>query len=159
MVFAPLAAYVEATRPDGTVERIKLKRLTTGQARKAGLKRLRYTAFATAGLWCVTRIVSFDRAGQRLWRSGNLRKKTCSTESRSCGPSRLMASTASNKPAGDDPCAAEKCDDGTVRDMRKFMEPLSLAEHPDVEPEDHETKDRPARHRYLLGIRDVATQG
>ena len=78
MVFAPRVAYVQATRSGGTVETIKLKRLTGGQARKSGLKRLRYAAFATAGLWCVARLESFDRTGQRLWRSGNLRGKTCS---------------------------------------------------------------------------------
>jgi len=78
MVFAPRVAYVEATRPGDTVETIKLKRLTGGQARKSGLKRLRYTAFAIAGLWCVARLESFDRTGQRLWRSGDLRGKTCS---------------------------------------------------------------------------------
>ena len=78
MVFAPRAAYVEATHPGGTLETIKLKRLTRGQARKSGLKRLRYAAFATVGPWCVARLESFDRTGQRLWRSGNLRGKTCS---------------------------------------------------------------------------------
>jgi hypothetical protein len=81
MVFAPRVAYVEATRPGGTVETIKLKRLTGGQARKSGLKRLRYVAFAVAGLWCVARLESFDRTGQRLWRSPSIRRKTCSTES------------------------------------------------------------------------------
>jgi len=78
MVFAPRAAYVEATRPGGIVETIRLKRLTAGQARRSGLKRLRYAAFATAGLWCVARLESFDGTGRRLWRSGNLRGKTCS---------------------------------------------------------------------------------
>jgi hypothetical protein len=81
MVFAPRAAYVEATHPGGTVETIKLKRLTGGQARRSGLKRLRYASFATAGLWCVARIESFDRTGQRLWRSADVRRKTCSPES------------------------------------------------------------------------------
>jgi hypothetical protein len=81
MVFAPRAAYVEATHPGGMVETIKLRRLTRGQAKKSGLKRLRYVAFATVGPWCVARLESFDRTGQRLWRSGNVRRKTCSTES------------------------------------------------------------------------------
>lgn len=81
MVFAPPAAYVEVTRPGGTMEAIKLKRVTGGQARRSGLKRLRYTAFAVAGHWCVARLESFDRTGQRLWRSPSTRRKTCSTES------------------------------------------------------------------------------
>ena len=81
MVFAPRVAYVQATRPGGTVDTIKLKRLTGGQARKSGLKRLRYAAFASAGLWCVVRLESFDRIGQRLWRSSSFRRETCSTES------------------------------------------------------------------------------
>ncbi|HET7052502.1 MAG TPA: hypothetical protein VFI09_01125 [Solirubrobacterales bacterium] len=81
MVFAPHAVYVEATHPGGTVETIRLRRLTRGQAKKSGLKRLRYVAFATVGPWCVARLASFDRTGQRLWRSGNVRRKNCSTES------------------------------------------------------------------------------
>jgi hypothetical protein len=77
MVFAPAAAYVKATLRDGTVETIGLGRLTQAQARAAGLKRLRYTAFATTGAWCMARLESFDRGGQSLWRSGDLRKKPC----------------------------------------------------------------------------------
>lgn len=77
MVIAPVTAYLEATHVDGTVEKIGLKRLTAGQARRAGLKRLRYTAFAAPGTWCVARLESFDRAGRRLWRSGNVREKSC----------------------------------------------------------------------------------
>lgn len=77
MVFAPAAASLEATRLDGTVETVRLKRLSVSQARKAGLKRLRYAAFATAGLWCVRRLESFDRGGQRLWKSGDERKRSC----------------------------------------------------------------------------------
>jgi hypothetical protein len=79
MVFAPVTASLKATRLDGTVETIELKRLTAGQARKAGLKRLRYSAFVTAGRWCVTQLESFDRAGQRLWKSSDARKRSCGT--------------------------------------------------------------------------------
>lgn len=80
MVFAPKAAAVKATLVGGRVEAIGLKRLTSQQARTAGLGRLRYTAFATAGTWCVTRLESFDRAGRRLWRSHNLREQSCPAE-------------------------------------------------------------------------------
>jgi hypothetical protein len=74
MVFPPVAASVQATLVGGRVETIGLRRLTSAQARTAGLARLRYAAFATAGTWCVARLDSFDRAGHRLWRSGDLRK-------------------------------------------------------------------------------------
>lgn len=80
MVFAPESASVKATLVGGRVEAIGLRRLTSQQARTAGLGRLRYTAFATAGTWCVTRLESFDRAGHRLWRSDNLREQSCSAE-------------------------------------------------------------------------------
>jgi hypothetical protein len=77
MVFAPVTASVKATLIDGKVETIGLKRLTSEQARTAGLGRIRYAAFATAGTWCVARLESFDRAAHRLWRSGDLRKRSC----------------------------------------------------------------------------------
>ena len=77
MVFAPVTASVKATLVDGKVEAIGLGRLTSAQARTAGLGRLRYAVFATAGTWCVARLDSFDRAGHRLWRSGDLRKRSC----------------------------------------------------------------------------------
>jgi hypothetical protein len=77
MVFAPAAASVKATLRDGAVETIGLGRLTQAQAKEAGLKRLRYAAFATSGRWCIARLESFDRGGHRLWRSGDLRKKPC----------------------------------------------------------------------------------
>jgi hypothetical protein len=81
MVFAPEVASVKAAVVGGRVEAIGLRRLTSQQARMAGLGRLRYTAFATAGTWCVTRLESFDRAGHRLWRSPNLLEKSCPAES------------------------------------------------------------------------------
>jgi hypothetical protein len=77
MVFAPVAVSVRATLVGGNVETIGLRRLTSAQARTARLARLRYAAFATAGTWCVVRLESFDRAGHRLWRSGDLRKRSC----------------------------------------------------------------------------------
>jgi hypothetical protein len=77
MVFAPVAASVKATLVGGRVETIGLRRLTSEQARTAGLGRLRYAAFATAGTWCVARLESFDRAGHGLWRSGDPRKRSC----------------------------------------------------------------------------------
>jgi hypothetical protein len=80
MVFAPVTASLKATRLDGTVEIVGLKRLTARKARKAGLKRLRYTAFATPGRWCVTQLESFDQAGQKLWTSSDARKWSCATE-------------------------------------------------------------------------------
>jgi hypothetical protein len=80
IVFAPVTAYFKAARSDGRVETINLKRLTAGQAETASLKRLRYVAFATGGSWCVTRLESFDQAGQRLWRSGDVRRKFCVSE-------------------------------------------------------------------------------
>jgi len=67
----------KATLRDGRVETIGLKRLTSDQARAAGLRRLRYTAFATTGAWCLARLESFDRVGHMLWRSGSLRKQSC----------------------------------------------------------------------------------
>jgi hypothetical protein len=81
MVFAPKTAVVKATLLGGKVEAIGLRRLTPQQARRAGLGRLRYTAFATAGTWCVTRLESFDRAGHRLWRSHNLLEQSCPAKS------------------------------------------------------------------------------
>ena len=80
MIFAPVAASVKATLVGGSVETIGLRRLTPAQARTTGLARLRYAAFATPGTWCVARLESFDRTGHRLWRSGDLRKQSCSTQ-------------------------------------------------------------------------------
>jgi len=77
MVFAPATASVKATLVGGSVETIGLRRLTSAQAKTAGLRRLRYAAFATAGTWCVARLESFDPTGHMLWRSGNLRKRSC----------------------------------------------------------------------------------
>jgi hypothetical protein len=77
MVFAPVTASVKATLLDGRVETVGLRRLTSDQARKTGLRRLRYAAFATAGAWCLARLESFDRVGHMLWRSGRLRKQSC----------------------------------------------------------------------------------
>jgi hypothetical protein len=78
MVFAPVTASAKATLVDGRVETIGLRRLTSDQARTAGLARLRYAAFATAGTWCLARLESFDRAGHLLWRSSNPRGRSCS---------------------------------------------------------------------------------
>jgi hypothetical protein len=77
MVFAPVTASVKATLLDGRVETIGLRRLTSDQARKAGLRRLRYAAFATTGAWCLARLESFDPVGHMLWRSGNLSNQSC----------------------------------------------------------------------------------
>lgn len=77
MVFAPSTARVKATLVGGEVGWIGLRRLTTDQAVTAGLARLRYTAFATPGSWCLSRLESFDRTGHRLWRSGDLRMRSC----------------------------------------------------------------------------------
>ena len=79
MVFAPVTASVKATLLDGRVETIGLKRLTSDQARKAGLRRLRYAAFATTGAWCLARLESFDSSGHMLWRNGNLRDQSCAS--------------------------------------------------------------------------------
>jgi hypothetical protein len=57
------------------VERLAAR--SGGPRLAAGLKRLRYAAFATSGTWCVARLESFDRDGNRLWRSEDLRKKSC----------------------------------------------------------------------------------
>jgi hypothetical protein len=80
MVLAPVAAEVRATLVDGSVETIGLGRLTSAQATTAGLKRLRYAAFATAGPWCLARLESLDRNGRRLWRSADLGKRSCPPE-------------------------------------------------------------------------------
>ncbi|MBS1893154.1 MAG: hypothetical protein JST59_17795 [Actinobacteria bacterium] len=77
MVFAPSTASVKATLVGGKMESIGLRRLTAEQATTAGLARLRYVAFATAGSWCLARLESFDRTGHRLWRSGDLRSRSC----------------------------------------------------------------------------------
>lgn len=77
MVFAPATASAKATLLGGGVETISLRRLTSEQAGTAGLGRLRYAAFATAGTWCMARLESFDGAGHRLWRSEDLRKRSC----------------------------------------------------------------------------------
>ena len=79
MVFAPVTASVKATLLDGRVETIGLKRLTSDQAGKAGLRRLRYAAFATTGAWCLARLESFDSHGRLLWQSGNLRDRECAS--------------------------------------------------------------------------------
>jgi pyrimidine deaminase RibD-like protein len=77
MVFAPVVASVKASLVGGGVETIGLRRLSQEQARATGLGRLRYAVFATTGAWCVARLESFDRAGHRLWRSVDLRKRSC----------------------------------------------------------------------------------
>ena len=67
MAFAPVATKLEATFADGSTQTIPLRQLKPKQARKIGRMRFSYTAFAVKGLWCPTRLVSLNAAGQPLW--------------------------------------------------------------------------------------------
>lgn len=103
MVFAPVTVSVKATLVGGRVQTIGLRRLTSEQARKAGLSRLRYAAFATAGTWCVARLESFDRAGRRLWRSGDLRKRSCPARADPPGPMPYSSDIRRRRPGAGPP--------------------------------------------------------
>jgi hypothetical protein len=70
MVFAPAARRVEITLRDGEQMTVRLHRLNSAQARRAGLVRFRYAAFVVRGTWCAERVVSKDAAGRMLWDSG-----------------------------------------------------------------------------------------
>lgn len=70
MIFAPAARRVRATLSDGSGETIRLEVPTPLQARRAGLGRFRYAAFAVRGAWEAERLVSFNAKGGRLWDSG-----------------------------------------------------------------------------------------
>lgn len=70
MIFAPAADRVRVTFAGGAVEILELHRLSPGQALAAGLRHLRYAAFAIHGTWCAERLVSLDRQRRVLWDSG-----------------------------------------------------------------------------------------
>jgi hypothetical protein len=67
---APAARQVRVTRSDGGQETIQLHRFSYRQAREARLTRFEYAAFATRGVWCAERIISFSATGKTLWDSG-----------------------------------------------------------------------------------------
>jgi len=77
MIFAPAARSVRITLSNGRQETIRLHRFTQKQARSARLSRFQYAAFATRGVWCAERMVSYGATGKVLWDSG--------TDGFSCG--------------------------------------------------------------------------
>jgi hypothetical protein len=70
MIFPSVARRVRVTLAGGQAKTIPLHQLSPGQARKAGLRRFRYAAFAVHGIWCAERLVSLDAQGRALWDSG-----------------------------------------------------------------------------------------
>jgi hypothetical protein len=77
MIFAPAVQTVRVTLSGGREQTVPLRRFSPRQARAARLSRFEYAAFATHGLWCAERLVSFSGTGKVLWDSG--------TDGFSCG--------------------------------------------------------------------------
>ena len=77
MIFAARVRRVRISFLDGSRTTIHLEALQPGQARSAGLQRLRYAALAVHGRWCPQRLVSEDAAGRTLWDSGPGRLLVC----------------------------------------------------------------------------------
>jgi len=70
MISAPAVRQVRVTHCDGRVTTVTLRRMSSPQARAAGMRRLRYAALVVRGAWCVERLLSIGARGQNLWDSG-----------------------------------------------------------------------------------------
>jgi hypothetical protein len=70
MVSAPAVRRVRITFRGGSEETIQMQPIHSEQARRLGLGRFRYAAFAIRGAWCAERLVSLGAAGSVLWDSG-----------------------------------------------------------------------------------------
>jgi hypothetical protein len=70
MIFSGAIRRVRITFGDGSRRTIQLDRLSSVEARRAGLGRLRYAAFSVRGPWCAERLVSESATGRTLWDSG-----------------------------------------------------------------------------------------
>ncbi len=70
VVVAPAVSRIEVTLANGVKRTIHLERLSSAAARRAGLERFRYFAFAARGEWCAQRLVTESASGRALWDSG-----------------------------------------------------------------------------------------
>jgi hypothetical protein len=70
MISAPAVRRVRITLRGGAEETIQMQPIDSEQARRLGLGRFRYAAFAIRGVWCAERLVSLTEAGSVLWDSG-----------------------------------------------------------------------------------------
>jgi len=70
MISAPAVRGVRITFRSGAEETIPMRPIDSAQARRLGLGRFRYAAFAIRGVWCAERLVSLGAAGSVLWDSG-----------------------------------------------------------------------------------------
>ena len=70
MISAPAVRRVRITFRGGVEQTIQMQPVDSEQARRLGLGRFRYAAFAIRGVWCAERLVSLGAAGSVLWDSG-----------------------------------------------------------------------------------------
>jgi hypothetical protein len=70
MIAAPAVSRVRITLQGGAEKTIQMQPIDSEQARRLGLGRFRYAAFAIRGVWCAERLVSLGAAGSVLWDSG-----------------------------------------------------------------------------------------
>ena len=70
MISAPAVRRIRITFRGGAEETILMQPIDSEQARRLGLGRFRYAAFAIRGVWCAERLVSLGAAGGVLWDSG-----------------------------------------------------------------------------------------
>jgi hypothetical protein len=70
MIAAPAVSRVRITLQGGVEKTIQMQPIDSEQARRLGLGRFRYAAFAIRGVWCAERLVSLGAAGSVLWDSG-----------------------------------------------------------------------------------------
>jgi hypothetical protein len=70
MISAPAVRRVRVTHCDGRVTTVALRKMSSPQARAAGMRRLRYAALVVRGAWCAERLLSIGAQGQSLWDSG-----------------------------------------------------------------------------------------
>jgi hypothetical protein len=70
MISGPAVRRVRITFRGGAEETIQMRPIESEQARRLGLGRFRYAAFAIRGVWCAERLVSLGAGGGVLWDSG-----------------------------------------------------------------------------------------
>jgi hypothetical protein len=79
MISAPAVRGIRMTLPSGAQQTIRLQPIDSERARRLGLGRFRYAAFAVSGAWCAERLESLGAAGSVLWDSG-VDGYSCGTE-------------------------------------------------------------------------------
>jgi len=71
MIFGAAVRRLRITFDGGHLMTVHLRRISSKDARAAGVAPLRYAAFTVPGAWRVERLVSFDATGNTLWDSGS----------------------------------------------------------------------------------------